>query len=479
VLGRVIGGRYRLESLLGRGGAGTVWRAVHVDLRTKAAIKILHQADDAGPESLTRFQREARAAASLRCSNVVQILDYGVEEGTPYIAMELLEGESLAARMMRLGRLSPEETARIVSQVARAVDQAHSQGIVHRDLKPDNIFLARDGGEEIVKVLDFGIAKTKRSKSIEDDLSTQTGAVLGTPLYMSLEQVLGDKTVDHRTDVWALAVIACECLAGKRPFVAETFGNLVLLLSSGTPPVPSRLAPVPVGFDAWFSRCTARQPRERYASIKVAASDLAKLVARGELTTSPGPELPSVGDPTQFSSASTVSAEDSGELLDPSGHRRRSTSAHRGNRRVGIVVGATLAAAGLSVYGWSRASAVADSEQRPEVGHGSASELPVRPSLREPDDAPPPVDTARQEVVEQTGEHERGSVPASEGGSSAPARRPPLKRAGKQMARVQAVRAESIEPPSAKHETPSIENDAPPEQGAENQRELLERRVGF
>jgi serine/threonine protein kinase len=300
-------GRYRLLSLLGQGGGGAVWRAEHLDLSTPAAVKLIDPSAAESPDALARFKREAKAAASLRSTNVVQILDYGLDGDTPYIAMELLLGESLAQRLTLNGPLTPEETATVLRQVAKALDRAHEQGIVHRDLKPDNIFLAWEGDDEVVKVLDFGIAKSKADSTLEQALRTQTGAILGTPCYMSPEQLAGDKSVDHRTDIWALAVIACECLTGKRPFAAESFSALVLAISTAPPPMPSTLGSVPMGFDDWFARCTSHDPADRYQTIKAAAADYCRVVKEGRLTP---PVADSDRPAPDGSTADTVSSDD-------------------------------------------------------------------------------------------------------------------------------------------------------------------------
>jgi serine/threonine protein kinase len=257
---------------------GAVWRAEHVELGTPAAVKLLDPTIAGSSEALVRFKREAQAAATLRSPHVVQILDYGVDGGTPYIAMELLEGESLAARLRRVGRLSPAVTATILTHVARAVAKAHGMGIIHRDLKPDNVFLVPYEDGEMAKVLDFGIAKrTATGAASLGAPETRTGSLLGTPYYMSPEQASGRKEVDHRTDIWAMAVIAFECLTGRRPFDDETLGGLVLAICAEAPPVPSAVSQVPPGFDDWFSRGTAKEPGQRFQSAKELAAELGRV----------------------------------------------------------------------------------------------------------------------------------------------------------------------------------------------------------
>jgi serine/threonine protein kinase len=275
-VGTLLGGKYRLEKLIGRGGMGSVWRAEHLGLTAPVAIKLLdigEWAPDA--DALARFHREARAAASIRSPHVVQILDHGIDTAlaAPYIVMELMEGESLAHRLTRLGRISPAETARVMTHVARALSRAHEAGIVHRDLKPDNVFLVRNEDEEVAKVLDFGIAKAQ-AHALGGDSATRTGAVMGTAYYMSPEQISGRKTVDLRTDLWAFGVMTYECITGLRPFDADSIGGLTLKICIEPLPVPSQHAPVPAGFDAWFLRLVDRDPSQRFASAREAAETL-------------------------------------------------------------------------------------------------------------------------------------------------------------------------------------------------------------
>ncbi|MGH7281668.1 MAG: serine/threonine-protein kinase, partial [Polyangiaceae bacterium] len=225
---QVVADRFRLNRLLGRGGMGSVWHATHLGLDTPCAVKFIEGEGASMPEAHQRFEREAKAAAQLRSPNVVQILDHGLWEGRPYIAMELLDGEDLKRRFMRVGKMHPGELGAIITQVCRALTKAHSLGIVHRDLKPDNIFLVQDDDREIAKVLDFGIAKRADNLEAGGGSATRTGAMLGTPYYMSPEQAQGIKSVDHRSDLWSLAVIAFQGLTGQLPFQSEALGDLLV-----------------------------------------------------------------------------------------------------------------------------------------------------------------------------------------------------------------------------------------------------------
>ncbi len=297
----IIAGKYRLLQKLGEGGMGSVWRAEHIQLQSQIAIKLIDPSLANTTDALSRFLREARSAASLRSPHVVQILDHGVDDGTPYIAMELLDGETLGQRLARIGPLAPADTARLLLQVGRAVRRAHDSGIVHRDLKPDNIFIVQNDDDEVAKVLDFGIAKFNRGDPGSPSTgATRTGALLGTPYYMSPEQVEADRSLDYRSDIWALGVIAFECLLGRRPFDAESLGSLILAICSRPLPIPSASGPVPVGFDAWFARACSREPEGRFPSVREACSELKELCNR-VLDVTPGhadlrPPLPTRED---------------------------------------------------------------------------------------------------------------------------------------------------------------------------------------
>ena len=261
--GDTLADRFLLETPIGEGGMGRVWRAMHTRFEAPVAIKLI-DADDADASS--RFLREARACAAVRGPNVVEVLDLGVEEGTPYLAMELLSGRSLAACLRDEGRLSPAATLGVIEQAARGIARAHRRGIVHRDLKPSNLHLVPDeddpGSAPLVKVLDFGIAKVL---SDNDRSLTATGAVLGTPQYMSPEQLRGTRALDHRSDLFSLAIVAFECLVGRPPVESRFLSDVVVAMATQPLPKPSSLNPaLPAAVDAWFARATRRAPDERF-----------------------------------------------------------------------------------------------------------------------------------------------------------------------------------------------------------------------
>ncbi|MEP7122538.1 MAG: protein kinase [Byssovorax sp.] len=281
VAGMVVADRFKLERKLGEGGMGAVWLAHHTGLDVPCAVKFIHAEAATSAEVRARFEREAKGAAQLRSPNVVQVLDHGTWEGTPYIAMEYLEGEDLDVRLVRQRKLGIQETLAITLQVARALQRAHAAGLVHRDLKPANIFLVHDDDREIAKVLDFGIAKSQSASLSGVDSKTQTGSVMGTPYYMSPEQAQGTKEVDHRSDLWALAVVVYQCITGELPFDSMALGDLFVKIIVNPIPVPSGVAEVPAGFDAWWAKAASRDPNDRFQSAKELADALGPALGLG------------------------------------------------------------------------------------------------------------------------------------------------------------------------------------------------------
>lgn len=277
--GRVLSNRYRLVRPLGQGSQGAVWIADHLALNTHVAVKLIDPELAKREDARERFKREATAAAQLRSAHVVQILDHGIDEGQPFIVMELLDGEDLFERLDKRGRLSLRETSKIITQVCRALARAHAAGIVHRDLKPENVFLCNNDDEEIVKVLDFGVAKvTDPAKATMQ--KTGLGTLIGTPHYMSPEQVKGVSEVDFRTDLWAIGVISYQCVVGELPFDSEGVGDLLIKISIADPPVPSNVFPgVSSAFDAWFAKACDRDRTKRFQSARELAEALARVVA--------------------------------------------------------------------------------------------------------------------------------------------------------------------------------------------------------
>lgn len=267
----------RLEHQLGQGGMGSVWRAHHVTLDTAVAVKFISPdvPPSLQPMLLERFGREARAAARIKSPHVVEVKDLGMmANGVPYLVMELLEGESLEAGIQRVGQAPLRDVVKVVTNVGVALTSSHALGIRHRDIKPANIFLARTHSGVVIKVLDFGIAKLADVRSTERAL-TATDAVLGTPDYMSPEQLLRPNAADHRVDLWSLAVVAFEMLTGKTPFEGKTIAALSIAICSGAvPKVTAHRPDLPQAMDVWFTKALHHDVEKRFQTAKELVSAL-------------------------------------------------------------------------------------------------------------------------------------------------------------------------------------------------------------
>jgi serine/threonine protein kinase len=273
--GDVIAGKYRVEKILGSGGMGSVYSARHQTTNRVFALKLMASSLSGDPEAKERFIREARLAGSIDHPGVVDIYDVGYHDVSLYMVMDLLRGESLGARLKR-GPLPPAEAVHLMRGVLRGVAAAHAKGIVHRDLKPDNIFLHREAGSQQIepKILDFGVSKSLVAGTGLPAL-TQTGAMLGTPIYMSPEQVHGSKYVDRRTDIYSLGVILYQMLSGQVPYKADNFATLVFEIVNGKPRRLESLVPdLPEGLSAVVMRSMAVSADDRYPDAESMAAAL-------------------------------------------------------------------------------------------------------------------------------------------------------------------------------------------------------------
>ncbi len=272
-------GSYTLERELGRGGMGAVYTAVHTLLGRRAAVKVLLPELSRNQDIVQRFFNEAKAATAIKHPSIVEIYDFGwAPDGSAYIVMEMMEGESLGTRLQRLGRLAPAAAATITRQVANALAAAHRAGIVHRDLKPDNVFLVHDvevAGGERVKLLDFGIAKLAVDGA---GSRTSTGVIMGTPIYMSPEQCEGARLVDARSDLYSLGCMLFEMLAGRPPFQNEGVGGLIGMHLYVAPPTLRSVVPdAPEALDAIVARLLAKPPGERFQTADELAGALGRI----------------------------------------------------------------------------------------------------------------------------------------------------------------------------------------------------------
>jgi serine/threonine-protein kinase len=352
--GSLVGGKYRVGPLLGSGGMGTVWLGRHEQLGSRVAIKFIRPQFAERPDARRRFEIEARAAASVDSKHAVKVYDYGLTDaGLPYIVMEYLEGESLSEALIRRGPMPAAEAAQIIAQASKALAKAHAANIVHRDLKPDNIFLATnlDAGEAgelgyVVKLVDFGIAKI-----LDVDVQgknqlkgpTQEGSVIGTPNFMSPEQLTVGGTPNRLTDIWSLGACAFSALTARIPFEGEVLGDIVLKVCVEPLPVPSRFAPdVPAGLDAWFLRACHREAAQRFQTVDEMSEQLLNVCGLGAVRVATYDE-----DRVQY--ALKRASQSMIDELDnlPSGGMNAKTAL-----LTGIIVGVSLMVALLGFLAW-------------------------------------------------------------------------------------------------------------------------------
>jgi len=311
--GQQITSTIRLVGLLGQGGMGSVWVAVHQALGTEVAVKFIAPWCFDDEQAVVRFRKEAQVIARVKSPHVAAVFDYGImPDGQPYIVMELLAGETLQQRLNRADPLPMDMIVRIVEQTAMALEAAHKLGIVHRDIKPANLFLMNVGGQPFVKVLDFGIAKLLESSGS----FTTTGDPIGTPLYMSPEQFQDPKRVDHRTDLWSLGVVAYESFTGRRPFQGTTVFMLAFAITKGVFERPTVFRrDLPEAVNDWMTRALSLDVEARFTSARAMADALVAAFKRvivvpedfGTVDT-PGLDLLSPLPPRAISHARPVNA---------------------------------------------------------------------------------------------------------------------------------------------------------------------------
>jgi hypothetical protein len=384
--GEILAGKYRIERVLGRGGMGVVVAARHLELDERVAIKFLLPSTLAIPEVVARFAREARAAVKIRSEHVARIIDVGkLENGAPYIVMEYLEGEDLAAWLEARGRLPIEQAVLFVLQACEAVAAAHAIGIVHRDLKPSNLFVIRLGdGSLSVKVLDFGISKLA-GRDPADASITSTAALLGSPLYMPPEQMRSARDVDARSDIWALGAVLHELVAGKPPFWGTSMAEVMACVLDGAPQSLRASRPdAPMELEAVIAQCLQKQRERRYVNVAALANALLPFAPpRGRLSVERIDGLLRGSDVTELSSgwprgregvaASATRVSWGGTH---SGARRSPTRA-----RVAVLAGVGLTA--MVAIGWFALGRPAAAPEEPGVPVASAitpAVVPVSPS---------------------------------------------------------------------------------------------------
>jgi hypothetical protein len=328
--GDVIDGKYRIIRLIGEGGMGAVYEGGNIRIHRTVAIKVLHAGVAENQDAVQRFEREAQAAGRIGSEHIVEVLDLGnLPDGDRFMVMEFMDGDSLSARIQNRGRLTARETYPVARQILEGLAAAHGAGIIHRDLKPDNVYLLkmRGGQADFVKLLDFGISKFSALSGESGFSMTRTGAVMGTPYYMSPEQAKGAKGMDHRADLYAVGVILYECVTGRVPFNADTFNELLFKIVLETPqPIEQVIPDSDPEFNKIIQKAMAREPGLRYQTARefqqavdqwasgmgvAAGRPLGALAA----TPAPGPRtaaLPTAGVPTPSGGTGSRAGSDAG-----------------------------------------------------------------------------------------------------------------------------------------------------------------------
>jgi serine/threonine-protein kinase len=431
-VGEILAGKYRVDRVIGRGGMGVVVGATHIHLQQPVALKVLLPEVVDQPGVVERFVREARASAQLRSEHVCRVTDVGEVEragpgivrfAVPFIVMELLEGDDLSSLLHAHGAMPVSRVADHVLQACVGVAEAHALGIVHRDLKPANLFLTRrPDGTPLIKVLDFGIAKAHREQQAG---LTQTSAMLGSPGYMSPEQLRTPRDVDARSDVWALGVILYELVAGRRPFVGETITEIAFKIAMD--PAPLLVGSLPRGFAALVDRCLAKDPAQRYPDLanlahalagyagpggRELAGAVARMLPRGTQRREPASAVSGFA-PMPTTTPTTIGGAASSMVTAPA--RRRSRRwAVAGGIATTLAVGAVVAAVALRTSGSGagagpppvRAATTAERPAAPAPEPPAPSSPPAMPAVRAaepaappPAEPPPPVHVAPGDVA--------------------------------------------------------------------------------
>ena len=344
--GDVIAGKYRVDRVLGAGGMGVVVAATHTQLDQRVALKFVLPHMLAGEVSVERFFREARSTAKLTNEHITRVHDVGtLESGAPFIVMELLDGSDLAQLRRRVGKLLVPDAVEYVLQACEGLVEAHAAGIVHRDLKPQNLFVARRmNGAPLVKILDFGISKATGAAAVGQMNLTDSATVLGSPLYMSPEQMRSARNVDARSDIWSVGVILYELLAGKVPFDGETVTELCLkVVIEKETPVSELRADLPPGLAEVVHRCLSKDPNERYASVAALADALEPYSRSAEKgvqlrawrSFSDTADASSSGDFGQAREAVALAESNRGSIPDKAQLEKESTQSTWGNTQGG------------------------------------------------------------------------------------------------------------------------------------------------
>jgi serine/threonine-protein kinase len=444
--GDLLAGKYRVERVLGVGGMGVVVAARHEELGRRVALKILRPEVAGGAEVLPRFLQEARAAAQIESDHIARVFDVGtIGAGYAYMAMEHLEGHDLEAVLARDGALPVAEAVDHVIEALDAVAHAHAIGVVHRDLKPGNLFRElRPDGTTRIKVLDFGISKSSSGLDAEGVSITQTSpqAIMGSPAYMSPEQVRSSKSVDPRSDIWSIGIILFELLTGAKPFEGDTVGEVFArILELDAPSVRQKRREVPSALDAVVKRCLARDRDQRYPSVAELAAALAPHgtaktkalpariagVLRGAVSRRPGMASQTDGTSLPDVDPSGASLDDEIARLRPPAARRRAVIAIGGVAAVAIAVGVGVLAESGGEPGAPAGAAASAPDPAPQRASAAptapepAATTPAAPSAAPDASAAPAAPATSAATAPSAAAQRRGKGPGPADKPAAPA----------------------------------------------------------
>jgi len=409
--GHVIDGKYRLVRVIGTGGMGAVYEGENTLIRRRVAIKVLHAANTNNVESVRRFEREAQAAGQIGNDHILEVLDLGsLPNGDRYLVMEYLDGETLAERIERFGRLTPAQIAPLARQFLEALVSAHAAGIIHRDLKPENIFILRSkaGRTDFVKLIDFGISKFSRSFEGNEQRMTRADAVLGTPCYMSPEQARGAAKTDVRSDIYSCGVILYEAVTGRLPFEGTSFNDLMFKIALSDAPSPLLATPdLDPAFADIINHAIARDPNKRFASAALFAEAIDAWSAKNGVTEALGftPAAPESvarqviarNAPTLTNEEETTSPAIGGTVGGAAGGDLRKTGTEeswarskaepmpqnpRGSRRrtIAMASAAGLVVVGLAIAVLARPGSVPEPTPAAAAGRPPAQAVAIAPS---------------------------------------------------------------------------------------------------
>jgi serine/threonine protein kinase len=378
-VGTILDGKYELVRLIGEGGMGAVYEATHKLIGRRLAVKFLHQSYATNTEVVTRFQREAQAAAQIGHENIIEVTDMGTaSDGAPYLVMEYLEGSDVRGAIEKDGRLSPKRAAHILVQALGALQAAHNAGIIHRDLKPENIFLTAKGvNPDYVKLLDFGISKFRTFDSEGVKGLTQTGTVLGTPHYMSPEQARGEQQLTPQSDIYAMGVIMYQMLTGQLPFDAANYNALLIKILTEEPVPVEELNPdLPPELVDIVKRAMARDTEQRFRTCAELREHLLPFA----------PSITEISGLIAPTSSNTVIRRALYETRTPFEMSQSTVGTKKGSTRVFVIAGAGIAAVAAGVIA---VLVLGGGTEPPAPPVGKPIAAPIVPKVVEPPPRPP------------------------------------------------------------------------------------------